>query len=254
MTTTTDQTADFEGAEAAVKSAGSSEDAVEVTVQTEDNSTAEVNTFTVVDAPVETPIFDASALLRGELPMQAEGEVQPEKARWYIVHTYSGFEHRVEATIREKMRTGQDNGLIDEVVMPTEKVIELGKGGVKRTTTRKFYPGYIMLRMTMTDHSWHLVQSIPKVTGFVGGKNRPAPMREEEAQKILTLMESRQEQPRPKFSFDRNEEVRVIDGPFAGFNGVVEDVNYDKGKLRVSVSIFGRQTPVELDFIQVSKG
>lgn len=176
------------------------------------------------------------------------------KARWYIIHTYSGFEQRVEATIREMMRTNQEGGLIHEVVVPTEKVVELGKGGTKRTTTRKFYPGYIMLRMTMTDFSWHLVQSIPKVTGFVGGKTRPAPMREEEAQRILSLMQERKEQPRPKFSFERGEEVRVVDGPFAGFNGVVEDVNYDKGKLRVTVSIFGRQTPVELDFIQVSKG
>ncbi len=176
------------------------------------------------------------------------------KSRWYIVHTYSGFEQRVEATIKEMMRNAQDQGLIHEVVVPTEKVVELGKGGSKRTTTRKFYPGYIMLRMTMTDYSWHLVQTIPKVTGFVGGKNRPAPMKDEEATRILALMETRQEQPRPKFSFDRGDEVRVIDGPFGGFNGVVEDVNYDKGKLRVSVSIFGRQTPVELDFIQVTKG
>ena len=170
------------------------------------------------------------------------------------MHTYSGFEQRVEATIKEMMRNAQDNGLSHEGVVPTEKVIELGKGGAKRTTTRKVYPGYIMLRMTMTDFSWHLVQSIPKVTGFVGGKNRPAPMKDEEASRILSLMETRQEQPRPKFSFERGDDVRVIDGPFGGFNGVVEDVNYDKGKLRVSVSIFGRQTPVELDFIQVSKG
>ena len=184
-------------------------------------------------------------------PLAPSGE---ERARWYIVHTYSGFEQRVEQTIREMMRTGQENGLIHEVVVPTEKVIELGKGGTKRTTTRKFYPGYVMLRMTMTDFSWHLVQNIPKVTGFVGGKNRPAPMKPEEAARILQLMETRKETPRPKFSFERGEEVRVIDGPFGGFNGVVEDVNYDKGKLRVSVSIFGRQTPVELDFIQVAKG
>ena len=132
------------------------------------------------------------------------------KSRWYIVHTYSGFEQRVEATIKEMMRNAQDNGLIHEVVVPTEKVIELGKGGAKRTTTRKFYPGYIMLRMTMTDFSWHLVQSIPKVTGFVGGKNRPAPMKDEEAARILSLMETRQEQPRPKFSFERGDDVRVI--------------------------------------------
>lgn len=228
----------------------------EGTVENVENgeNTAPESTKTAVETPAETPFFDATALLAATAGQPRPDVADPEKSRWYIVHTYSGFEHRVEATIREMMRTGQDAGQIHEVVMPTEKVIELGKGGAKRTTTRKFYPGYIMLRMTMTDHSWHLVQSIPKVTGFVGGKTRPAPMRDEEAQRILSLMESRQEQPRPKFSFDRSEEVRVIDGPFAGFNGVVEDVNYDKGKLRVSVSIFGRQTPVELDFIQVSKG
>jgi len=175
------------------------------------------------------------------------------KARWFIVHTYSGFEQRVEQTIKEMMRTGQDQGLIEEVVVPTEKVIELVKGE-KRTSTRKFYPGYVMVKMVLTDYSWHIVQEIPRVTGFVGGKMRPTPMRDSEALKILAMMEQRQEQPRPKFHFDRGDEVRVIDGPFSGFNGQVEEVNYDKGKLRVSVSIFGRQTPVELDFVQVSKG
>ena len=155
-------------------------------------------------------------------PVFDENSELGKKSRWYIVHTYSGFEQRVQKTINEMIRTG--------------------------------YPGYVMVRMIMTDLSWHLVQSIPKVTGFVGGKNRPTPMRDSEAQRILSLMETRQESPRPKFNFDRGDEVRVIDGPFGGFNGVVEDVNYDKGKLRVSVSIFGRQTPVELDFVQVSKG
>jgi transcriptional antiterminator NusG len=173
-------------------------------------------------------------------------------SRWYIVHTYSGFEHRVEQTIREMMRTVQDDGLIEEVVVPTEKIVELVKGE-KKTSTRKFYPGYVMIKMVMNDKTWHLVQNIPRVTGFIGGKNQPTPMRDSEAQKILSMMVSRQEQPRPKYHFERGDEVRVIDGPFGGFNGVVEDVNYDKGKLRVSVSIFGRQTPVELDFVQVSK-
>jgi len=182
----------------------------------------------------------------------ADAPAEP-KAHWYIVHPYSGFEQRVEQTIREMMRTGQDHGQIEEVVVPTEKVVEMVKGE-KRTSTRKFYPGYVMVKMAMTDHSWHLVQSIPRVTGFIGGKARPTPMRESEAQNILKMMESRQEQPRPKFNFERGDEVRVIDGPFGGFNGVVEDVNYDKGKLRVAVSIFGRQTPVELDFVQVDKG
>ncbi len=175
------------------------------------------------------------------------------KARWYIIHTYSGFEHRVEQTIKEMMRTGQDQGAVKEVVVPTERVIELVKGA-KKTSTRKFYPGYVMVKMSMDDNSWHLIQSIPRVTGFVGGRNRPTPMRDSEAERILTMMEQRQEQPRPKFHFERGDEVRVIDGPFGGFNGIVDDVNYDKGKLRVEVSIFGRQTPVELDFVQVTKG
>lgn len=186
--------------------------------------------------------------------VQSADAPSQEAGHWYILHTYSGFEQRVEQMIRELMRSGQDNGCIHDVVVPTERVIELGKGGQKRTTTRKFYPGYVMVRMTMTDLSWHMVQNIPKVTGFVGGKNRPAPMAPGEAKRILTLMENRQEQPRPKFNFDRGDEVRVVDGPFGGFNGTVEEVNYDKGKLKVSVSIFGRQTPVELDFIQVTKG
>jgi len=180
-------------------------------------------------------------------------ETAQPKARWYIVHTYSGFENRVEQTIREMMRIGQDGGAVEEVIIPTERIVELVRGE-KKTFTRKFYPGYVMIRMVMTDESWHLIQSIPKVTGFVGGKNRPAPMLDSEAARILSMMETRHEQPRPKFNFERGDEVRVIDGPFGGFNGVVEDVNYDKGKLRVSVSIFGRQTPVELDFVQVSKG
>lgn len=174
-------------------------------------------------------------------------------ARWYIIHTYSGFEQRVEQTIREMIRTGQAKGLVEDVIVPTEKIVELIKGQ-KRTSTRKFYPGYAMVKMVFTDDSWHMIQSIPKVTGFIGGKSRPVPLTEKEAQRILATIESRKEQPRPKFHFERGDDVRVIDGPFANFNATVEDVNYDKGKLKVSVSIFGRQTPVELDFVQVTKG
>ena len=183
-----------------------------------------------------------------------DASVDMSKSKWYIIHTQSGFEKRVESSIRALMEEKKDKGYIQEVVIPTEKVIERGKNGENRTITRKFYPGYIMLRMVLVDFSWHLVQSIPKVTGFVGGKNRPVPMSEEEAQRILNLMESRNEQPRPKFSFDHGEEVHVIDGPFSGFSGVVDETNYEKGKLKVFVSIFDRQVPVELDFGQVSKG
>lgn len=177
------------------------------------------------------------------------------KPRWYIVHTYSGFEQRVKKTVEELMRTGQDQGMIDQVIVPTEKVQEPSRQGPEpRTTTRKLYPGYIMVRMIMTDLSWHLVQTIPKVTGFVGGKNRPAPMLDADAQRILNQMEQSKDRPRPKFNFEVGDDVRVLEGPFKDFNGVVEDVNHDKGKLRVSVSVFGRQTPVELDFTYVSKG
>lgn len=190
---------------------------------------------------------------------EEQGEIQggeaPRKARWYIVHTYSGFEQRVHKTINEMRRTGQDYGMIEDVVVPTEKIQEPSKQGPEpRTTTRKLYPGYILVRMVMTDLSQHLVQSIPKVTGFVGGKNKPAPMTDNEAARILSLMEMSRDKPRPKFNFDVGDEVRVLEGPFKDFNGVVEDVNHDKGKLRVSVSVFGRQTPVELDFTYVSKG
>ena len=183
-----------------------------------------------------------------------ENDVISQKAKWYIVHTYSGFEQRVQKTINEMRRTGQDSGMILDVVVPTEKVQEPSKqGGESRTTTRKFYPGYIMVRMVMNDLSQHLVQSIPKVTGFVGGKNKPAPMQDFEAERILNQMQESKEKPRPKFNFDIGDEVRVLEGPFKDFNGFVEDVNHDKGKLRVSVSVFGRQTPVELDFTYVSK-
>lgn len=181
------------------------------------------------------------------------GESAP-KSRWYIVHTYSGFEQRVQKTILEMQRTGQDQGMIKEVIVPTEKVQEPNmQGSAPRTTTKKLYPGYIMVRMVMTDLSQHLIQTIPKVTGFIGGKNRPSPMQDHEADKILNVMRMSKDKPRPKFNFDIGDNVRVLEGPFKDFNGVVEDVNQEKGKIRVSVSVFGRQTPVELDFKFVSK-
>ncbi len=221
---------------------------------------SEESTFTQEES-VEEQVSEHSAFQspdESQNDTQIDGDdalgINTENMRWYILHTYSGFEQRVEQTINEMIRNGQAQGLIGRVVVPTEKVEELGKGGEKRTTKRKFYPGYVMIQMNMTDFSWYLIQNIPKVTGFVGGKNRPSPMRDREAEKILQLMKERQETPRPKFNFERGDEVRVIDGPFGGFNGVVDEVDYNKGKLKVSVSIFGRQTPVELDFIQVSKG
>ena len=172
---------------------------------------------------------------------------------WYILHTYSGFEQRVEQLINKLMESGQDKGFIHEVVVPTERVEEHGKDGKKRTYNRKFYPGYVMVRMTMNKYSEFMVQNIDKVTGFVGGKGRPAPMSPSEASRILMRMRDSEASPVPKANYEVGETVSVNEGPFNGFNAVVEEVNKEKGKLKVSVSIFGRQTPVELDFIQVSK-
>jgi len=177
----------------------------------------------------------------------AEGEM-----RWYIVHTYSGFENKVKQSLEEKVKKLGLEDHIGEVIVPTEKVVELVKGE-RRTTTRKFYPGYIMVQMVLNDETWHVVRATPKVTGFLGAQDRPIPLSDGEAEKIIDQMAEGAIKPKPKFSFDQGDEVRVIDGPFSNFNGVVEDVNPDKGKLRVLISIFGRATPVELEFVQVSK-
>ena len=172
--------------------------------------------------------------------------------KWYIVHTYSGFENRVKLNLQEKIKSLGKEEFFGEIIVPTEQVVELVKGK-KKTSSRKFYPGYIMVQMAMTDETWHVVQDTDKVTGFLGGKTRPVPISDEEAQRVLTRMEDGKEKPRPKFLFEEGDEVRVIDGPFTSFNGVVEEVKPDKAKLKVLISIFGRSTPVELDFVQVTK-
>jgi transcription termination/antitermination protein NusG len=171
---------------------------------------------------------------------------------WYIVHTYSGFESRVKATLQEKIKSLGKEELFGQIIVPTEQVVELVKGR-KKISSRKFYPGYIMVQMILTDETWHIVQDTDKVTGFLGGKLKPVPISEEEAKRILTRMDDGQERPKPKFLFEEGDEVRVVDGPFTNFNGMVEEVKPDKAKLKVMISIFGRSTPVELDFVQVIK-
>lgn len=175
-----------------------------------------------------------------------------EQSRWYIIHTLSGYEQRVEKMIREMIRRDQAQGLIEDVMVPTEKVVEMVKGQ-KKTTTRKFYPGYVLIKMILNKESWHLVLNVPKVTGFIGHTERPIPLKESEANRLLQMIEQRQENPRPKYDFRAGDKVQVVDGPFSNFAGEVEEVNHDKGTLKVSVSIFGRNTPVELDFVQVTK-
>jgi transcriptional antiterminator NusG len=171
---------------------------------------------------------------------------------WYIVHVYSGFENRVKMTLEEKISASPLKDYFDKIVVPTETVVELVQGK-KKESSRKFYPGYILINMRLTDATWHLVSSASKVTGFLGSRNKPTPLSDKEVESILSRMEEGREKPQPKYFYETGDDVRVIDGPFTNFNGTVEEVNPEKGKIKVLVSIFGRSTPVELDFVQVKK-
>jgi len=174
--------------------------------------------------------------------------------KWYVVHAYSGMEKAVERNIQDRVQRMGMQSKFGRILVPTEEVMELGKNGKQRTTERKFFPGYVLVEMVMDDDTWHLVKHTNKVTGFVGGvHNRPAPISEAEVMKIVNQMQEGTEKPRHKVEFQVGEYVRVNDGPFTDFNGTVEEVNYEKNKLRVSVTIFGRATPVELEFSQVEK-
>lgn len=172
--------------------------------------------------------------------------------KWYIVHTYSGFEERVAETLRQRAEALGMGEHFGEIKIPTETIVEL-KGGKKRETQRKFFPGYILVEMEMSDPAWHVVKNTPKVTGFVGTGKNPTPLSQEEVDQILAQVVSAKEKPKPKYVFDKGEPVKIIDGPFNNFSGVVEEVNLDRNTLKVMVTIFGRQTPVELDFLQVEK-
>lgn len=172
--------------------------------------------------------------------------------KWYGVHTYSGYENKVKANLEERIRALGFEDFFGEVLIPSETVVELRKGE-RKTSQRKFFPGYILVQMELDNETWHVVKDTPKVTGFVGGNNNPPAIPDEEVAKITSRMEEGVERPKPKVEFEVGETVRVVDGPFLNFTGVVEDVKPEKGKLKVMVSIFGRTTPVELEFIQVEK-
>jgi len=172
---------------------------------------------------------------------------------WYVVHAYSGFENQVKKSLEDRVKRFGLESKFGQILVPTEEVVEM-RDGQKRKSDRKFFPGYVLVQMEMADDSWHLVKDCPKVMGFIGGtSDKPTPITEKEAQNILNRIQEGAEKPKPKVLFEVGEVVRVIDGPFTDFNGVVEEVNYEKSRLRVAVSIFGRSTPVELEFGQVSK-
>lgn len=173
--------------------------------------------------------------------------------RWYVVHAYSGFENKVKKSLEERIKRMGMEDAFDEILVPTEEVVEI-RDGQKRRSERKFFPGYVLVKMEMNDATWHLVRDVPRVMGFIGGSSdRPAPISEREAEQILNRVQEGVEKPRPKVLFEVGEVVRVTDGPFTDFTGAVEEVNYDKNRLRVAVLIFGRSTPVDLDFSQVEK-
>ncbi len=172
--------------------------------------------------------------------------------KWYIVHTYSGFEDRVKETLRQRAEAMGMGEAIGDVRIPTETIVEY-RNGKKRETQRKFFPGYILVEMEMSDAAWHVVKNTPKVTGFVGSGKKPTPLSQDEVDQILEQVVSAKEKPKPKYIFERAEPVKIIDGPFNNFTGVVEEVNLERNTLKVMVTIFGRQTPVELDFSQVQK-
>ena len=181
-------------------------------------------------------------------------ETSAAELRWYIVHAYSNFEHKVKSSLEERIKRMGLEEKFGEILVPTEEVVEM-KEGSKRRSERKFFPGYVLVQMEMNDETWHLVKEVPKVLGFIGGtSDRPAPITESEANHILQRVQEGVDKPRPKVLFEPGEVVRVIDGPFNDFSGVVEKVNYEKSRLQVAVQILGRSTPVELDFGQVEKG
>jgi transcriptional antiterminator NusG len=171
---------------------------------------------------------------------------------WYIVHTYSGFENKVKEALEQRIQAYGLQEDVGEILIPTEDIVEK-RAGREVKSARKFFPGYILVEMNMTDNAWHVVKNTPKVTGFVGAGSKPTPLSREEVEQILLQVRTAAEKPKPKYTFDRGDQVRINEGPFSGFNGVVDEVNTDKNTLKVMVTIFGRATPVELDYLQVEK-
>ena len=199
-----------------------------------------------VEAPMAEPEGEAAVAQQG-------GYDESSAKKWYIIHTYSGFENKVQESLRTRADAFGFADKIGQILIPTEEVVEL-RNGKKVTSKRLVYPGYVLVEMEMNDALWHEVKNTPRVTGFVGGGNSPVPLSADEVNSILYRQASSAERPRPKMTFEKNDSVRIVDGPFANFSGKVDEVNPERGTLRVMVTIFGRATPVELEFLQVEKG
>ena len=205
-------------------------------------------------APVEVPVAEATEAPEAAVAAATVKKEPASNRRWYVVHAYSGFESYVKKVLESRIATSEHKKKFGDIMVPTEEVVEMREGN-RRKSERKFFPGYVLVQMEMDSDTWHLVKQVPKVLGFIGGtSDKPAPISEAEADAILNRVEEGVDKPRPKVLFEVGEVVRVNDGPFNDFNGVVEEVNYEKSKMLVSVQIFGRSTPVELAFGQVEKG
>ena len=199
--------------------------------------------------PVEADVPDVPPAKEREEKAQEESEETG--MRWYVIHTYSGYEGKVKASIEERKETPPLQGQVGNLLVPTEDVVEI-KGGKRRVSARKYFPGYILIQMRMNTDTWYLIKNTPKVTGFLGGETLPTPLEDAEVEKILERMQH-DTTAKPKVLFERGESVRVVEGPFTNFTGMIEEVNLEKGKLKLMVTIFGRPTPVELEFLQVEK-
>jgi transcription termination/antitermination protein NusG len=214
----------------------------------------EGQTATGMERPAKRPRNGASLSepRSGERQTMTTSMTDDRTKQWYIVHTYSGFENKVKESLEQRVQAYGLQDEIGEILIPTEQVAEM-RGGKKVVSSKRFFPGYILVEMHMSDHAWHVVKNTPKVTGFVGAGAKPTPLSREEVDQILNQVTEAAEKPKPKYTFEKGDQVRINEGPFTSFNGVVDEVNLDRNTLKVMVTIFGRSTPVELDFLQVEK-
>jgi transcriptional antiterminator NusG len=231
----------------------------QTSAEPEESATAPDAAEAIVDEPVaeqaetKEAVDGQEAVSDSEVsqPEEPETPVNPD-LKWYVVHTYSGYENKARLALLERIKREDMESEFGDILIPTEEVVEM-KRGARRTSKRKFFPGYMMVQMIMSERTWYLVKSTPKITGFVGGSTRPPPISESEVRRVTRQIAEGTEKLKPKIVFEKGDSVRVIDGPFSNFSGVIEEVESEKGKLRVLVSIFGRATPVEMDFVQVEK-